>query len=486
MKRQVRRLGLAFIVLYVALFVQLNVVQVLKADEYNSNPGNTRAVLRDFGRARGDITTADGSVLARSVPDDGPFELRREYPEKELFGHLTGFFSFTYGSDGVEKTYNDELAGRKISGDLENLGDLLLDDEATNDVVLTLQKSVQDVARRELGDRRGSVVALDPRDGSILAMWSFPSYDPNGISAPKREDAERARALMLLNEGNPLLPKAFRETFFPGSTFKVVTATAGLVSGKVTPEQPDYPREKEFVPPQTTSPIRNFGGDTCGGTLVEILRVSCNVSFARMAVDVGAETMVGTAQAFGFNERPPLDLPAVATSRIETVDFFQSNLALLGQTGIGQNTMRATPLQMAMVAGGIANGGKVMRPHVLKEIRAEDGDVVRRARPEVWKEAAPQNVADVVRAAMVEVAANGTAKGLQVPGVPTAGKTGTAQTGAGTSHAWIIGFAPADAPRVAIAVIVEGQPGASEQTGGRVAAPIGRAVLEAALAVVTE
>ena len=485
MKRQVRRLGLAFIVLYAALFVQLNVVQVLKADEYNSNPGNTRAVLRDFGRARGDITTADGTVLARSVPDDGPFELRREYPEKELFGHTTGFFSFTYGSDGVEKTYNDELAGRKVSGDLENLADLLLDDEATNDVVLTLQKSVQEVARRELGDRRGSVVALDPRDGSILAMWSYPSYDPNGISAPKREDAERARSLMLLNEANPLLPKAFRETFFPGSTFKVVTATAGLIAG-VTPEQPDYPREREFVPPQTTSPIRNFGGDTCGGTLFEILRVSCNVSFARMAVDIGAEAMVGTAQAFGFNDRPPLDLPAVAASRIETVDFFQTNQALLGQTGIGQNTMRATPLQMAMVAGGIANGGKVMRPHVMKEVRAEDGDVVRRARPEVWKEAAPQNVADVVRAAMIEVAANGTARGLQVPGVLTAGKTGTAQTGAGTSHAWIIGFAPADAPRVAIAVIVEGQPGASEQTGGRVAAPIGRAVLEAALAVVTE
>ena len=215
MKRQVRRLGLAVLVLYGALFVQLNVVQVLRADEYNAHPANTRAVLRDFGRARGDIVTADGAVLARSVPDDGPFDRRREYPEGNLFGHLTGYFSFTYGSDGVEKTYNEELAGRKAAGNLADLADLLLDDEVTNDVVLSLHKSVQEVARNELGERRGSVVALDPRDGSILALWSFPSYDPTAISAPSREDAERGRALLLLAEGNPLLAVSYTHLTLP-------------------------------------------------------------------------------------------------------------------------------------------------------------------------------------------------------------------------------------------------------------------------------
>jgi peptidoglycan glycosyltransferase len=205
-----------------------------------------------------------------------------------------------------------------------------------------------------------------------------------------------------------------------------------------------------------------------------------------MGVEIGAEPLVGAAQGYGFNERPPLDLPAVVASQMESVEFFQTNAALLGQTAIGQNTVRATPLQMALVAAGVANGGTVMRPHVMKEIRNDDGDVVRQARPEVWKEASTPQVAATVKAAMVEVARNGTARSLQVPGVTTAGKTGTAQTGAGTSHAWIIGFAPAEAPRVAVAVIVEGQPGASEQTGGRVAAPIGQAVLQAALSVVPE
>jgi peptidoglycan glycosyltransferase len=486
-KRQVRRLGVALLVLYGALFVQLNVVQVLRAEEYNENPANTRAVLRDFGRARGQIVSADGTVLARSVPDDGPFERRREYPEGVLFGHVTGFFSFTYGADGVEKTYNEQLAGRQASGDLRNFAELLLDDEVTNDVVLSLDKRVQEVARNELGERRGSVVALDPRDGSVIAMWSFPSYDPTILSVPTRDDAEAARQLLLAAEGNPLLARAFRETYFPGSTFKVVTAAAGVASGKVTPESPDYPVEREFVPPQTTSPIRNFGEATCGGTLIEILRVSCNTAFARMGVEtLTAEELVGQAEAFGFNDRPPLDLPAVAASRIEPVDFFDQNLPLLGQTAIGQNTVRATPLQMALVAAGIANGGQVMRPHVLGEVRSEEGRVVHRPAPEMWTRATSPQVAALIRDAMIVTATEGTARALQVPGVTTAGKTGTAQRGDGTSHAWIIGFAPAEAPRVAVAVIVEGQPGASEQTGGRVAAPIGRAVLEAALQVVAE
>jgi peptidoglycan glycosyltransferase len=337
------------------------------------------------------------------------------------------------------------------------------------------------VAKDALGDRPGSVVAIDPRDGSILALWSFPTYDPEALSQTDQAAARQARSLLLLDTNKPLLPRSFRETFFPGSTFKVVTASAGLSSGKVTPEQPVYPPETQFVPPNTTRPIRNFGGERCGGNLFEILRVSCNTAFAHMGVDLGAQTLVGQTQSFGFGEQPPLDLPNPAASSIAGVDFFKQNIPLLAQTAIGQNTVRATPLQMALVAAGIANNGVVMTPHVLKEVRDDQGNVVRRYRPTPWHTAVTPQVAATMRDAMVQVAQQGTATRLQVPGVPTAGKTGTAQIGNGRSHAWIIGFAPAPAPRVAIAVIVESQSGTTEATGGRVAAPIGEKVLQAAL-----
>lgn len=483
MKKQVRRLGVAMLVLYGALFVQLNVVQVLRADEYNDNPANIRAVTRDYGRPRGQIVSADGTVLARSVSDDSTFGRRREYPEHELFGHVTGSFSFTFGSDGVEKAYNDELAGRGGSRSIDDFVDLLTDEEHTNDVVLTLHKEVQQVARDALGERQGSVVALDPRDGSVLAMWSFPSYDPEPVSQTDQEQARLARSLYLLDGTNPLRPRAFRETYFPGSTFKVVTASAGLTDGGVTVTQPDYPRQAEFTAPTTDRPIRNFGGSTCGGTLVDIMRVSCNTAFARMGVDIGAEALIGGAKAYGFGESPPLDLPDPAASSIEEPGFFERNIPLLAQTAIGQNTVRATPLQMAMVAAGVANGGVVMAPHVLGEVVDDEGKTLRRYRPERWRVATTAEVAATVRDAMVAVVADGSARRLAVPGVPTAGKTGTAQIGDGRSHAWIIGFAPADTPRVAIAVIVENQPGTSESTGGRIAAPIGQQVLAAALRV---
>jgi peptidoglycan glycosyltransferase len=486
MNRQIRRLGIAMLVLYGVLFVQLNLVQVFRASGYNKNPGNIRAVTRDYGKPRGQIVSADGTVLARTIPDDSHFKRRRLYPEHDLFGAITGYFSFTYGSDGVEKSYSDELAGRKSSGDVRNFVDQLLDKEHTNDVVLTLDKRIQAAARDALGNRKGSVVAIDTRTGALLALWSNPTYDPEPLSSTNQDDATKARALVLLNHDNPLLPRSFRESFFPGSTFKVVTSSAGLSSGKVNVDNPRYPTERSYTPPLTNTPINNFGNESCGGTLFDILRVSCNTAFARMGVDIGADDLIGTAQHFGFGEAPPIDLPNPAVSGIQPVSFFERNTPLLAQTAIGQNTVRATPLEMALVAAGIANGGKIMTPHVLQEVRDNEGRVVRRYKPSVWKTAVSPEVAGTVRDAMVQVAQRGTATALQVPNVPTAGKTGTAQIGNGQSHAWIIGFAPSDHPRVAVAVVVESQPGSNEATGGRVAAPIGRQVLQVALQVVPD
>jgi peptidoglycan glycosyltransferase len=489
MTRSIRRLGVALLVLYGALFVQLNVVQVLRAEEYNDNPANTREIVRDFSRPRGSIISADGTVLARSVDVGGRFERQREYPTGDLFGPITGFFSFNAGADGVEKTYNDELAGRTAASSVEDVADLFVDEERTGDVVLSLHTAVQQAARDaflELAPgRRGSVVAIDPRNGSILALWSNPSYDPNPLSSVDQDLARNSRSLLLADPGKPLLARSYRETFFPGSTFKIVTGSAGLQSGQVTATSPVYPIRSGFVPPGTRAPIRNFGGGACGGDLIHGLEVSCNTVFAQMAFDIGGEQLVQTAEGFGFNSRPPVDLPQAALSPIGTVDNFNENGPVLSQTGIGQNDVTATPLQMVLAAGGIGNGGVVMRPHVMAEVRDDEGDVVRAYRSRPWRTALSPDQALVMREAMKNVAANGTATRLQVPGVPTAGKTGTAQVGTTSelSHAWIVGFAPADAPRVAIAVIVESVPGGgSEATGGRLAAPIGQRVLQAGLA----
>jgi peptidoglycan glycosyltransferase len=218
--------------------------------------------------------------------------------------------------------------------------------------------------------------------------------------------------------------------------------------------------------------------------LLDILVISCNTSFAHMGIDIGAKKLVDTAHSFGFSSEPPIDLPEPVASTIAGTDFFDKNRAVVAQTAIGQNAVRATPLQMALVAAAIANRGKVMTPHVMKEVIDDKGIVIQTYKASLWRQALPPTDADTLRAAMAQVVARGTASNLAVPGVPTAGKTGTAQVGDGSSHAWIIGFAPVDNPRVAIAVIVESQQGAGEATGGRLAAPIGAQVLEAALQVV--
>lgn len=481
--RQIRRLGVALVVCYVVLFVQLNVVQVLRADEYLANPANTRPIVEAFGRARGSIQTADGVLVAESVPvDDGRFEYLRQYPEGPLFAPVTGYVTFNFGADGAEATYNADLTGETVES--RGLADLFVEREALGDLTLTVRADVQRTAAEALGDRAGSVVAIDPRTGGVLALWSWPTYDPNLLSSHDLAAVTAARDALLAAPGNPLLPRSYRERYFPGSTFKVVTAGAGLDSGAVTISSPSYPVTDEYVPPLTTTPIRNFGGTSCGGTLIPILRVSCNTAFAQMGVDLGAEVMVAQARAFGFDAVPPLDLPDPARSVFPSVAFFDRNDPALAQAAIGQNDVAATPLQMALVAAGVANDGVVMRPHVGAEIVDDQGRLVSTVEPRPWRRPTGPEVAETLTEAMVEVVARGTAQAMAIPGVTVAAKTGTAQLGTEppASHAWVIGFAPAEDPRVAVAVIVEGQPGASEQTGGRVAAPIARAVIEAVLA----
>ncbi len=502
MNAQIRLLGVGLIVCFVALFAQLNRIHVLDQEELQANPANNRQIERDFSRERGSIFTSDGTVVARSVEVDDDLERERVYPEAELYAHTTGYFTFQFGADGLERQYNDELAGQTTEQQFASLSHLFRDTDTTANLTLTIHHDVQTVARAALGERLGSVVAIDPRNGEIIAFWSYPSYDPTVLASVDLEAAEAAwnRLEELPNDEDPRLARTYREIFFPGSTFKVVTAAAALESGAATMSQPVFETRSEYVAPLTTVGLRNFGGGSCGGDILESLRASCNTAFAELAAEVvGPEPMIEMAERFGFNTVPPLDLPGVVASNFPT-DFgaqvgqtdgdppvpIVENTPALAQAGIGQFDVKATPLQMALVAAAIANDGIIMEPHLMFELRDQQGELVEQFQPKVWRQVLPSRHAGRLRSAMVTTATSGTATGLQVPGFEVGGKTGTAQVDAARpedTHAWIIGFAgpPGAPPSVAVAVIVESVPGGGQQTGGSVAAPVAQAVLAAAL-----
>ncbi|HEC09221.1 MAG TPA: penicillin-binding protein 2 [Acidimicrobiales bacterium] len=486
MSRRIRHVALGLMVLYLVLFVQLNVIQLARSEELRADPANTREIVREFSEPRGSILTVDGEVLARSVSVEDELERLREYPDGELYGHITGFFSLNYGASGLERAFNAELAGTDNKVQLKTISDLFVDRDRTADVIITVRHELQRVARAALGDRRGAVVALDPRNGEILAMWSNPSFDPNRLSDHDLAAAAEARAELLADVDDPLRSRAYQERYPPGSTFKTVTAAAALESGVATPVEPVFPVTAEYLPPQTTRPITNFGGSSCGGDLTELLRVSCNTGFAALGVAVGPQVLSGTARDFGFNDELPLDLPGGVESVFPPADFFSDNLPLLAQSAIGQFEVAATPIQMALVAATIANDGVTMRPHIVSEVRDSDGALVSRTEPEVWATPISRDTAADLQQMLENVVVSGTARRLRIEGVRVAGKTGTAEFGSGeNTHAWIVAFAPVEDPRVAVVVFVQGDEETGQQTGGTVAAPIARQVLITALDLVS-
>jgi peptidoglycan glycosyltransferase len=486
MNKQLRRLGAGLIACYLALFAMVNWVQVFHAQDLNENAINTRKIVRDFNRPRGQIIAADGAVLAKTVPSavGDPFSFQRTYPEGDLFGHITGTFNFNFGATGVEQTYNDQLSGATVSQEYETLRDLFVDRQHTGDVTLTVRKDVQQLAREALGEQKGSVVVLDPRDGSILGMWSFPSYDPNLLATHNSTDAQNVKALLEASPDRPLRGRSWQERFFPGSTFKVVTGSIGVESGLVTPDEPVFPTETEYKPPDG-NPIQNFGGESCGGALFDILRVSCNSAFATMGAEViGQDIMQAGVRRFGFNTSVPIDLPNPAVSNFPDT---KRSKAFLGQASIGQFDTAASPLQMALVASAVANNGIIMTPHVMKEIKDDNGKVIKTFDPKQWLQAINPQTSAVMRQAMIGVVQAGTGTAARISGVEVGGKTGTAQLGTSppTSNAWFICFAgpPGVPSSVAVAVIVEAEPGVSEGTGGRIAAPIAKQLVEKVLQI---
>ncbi len=485
MNRQIRILGVALLVLFGALFVQLTNLQVVQSHSLRTDPRNTRQIVIDFSKDRGRILAADGSVLAQSVPTTDDLKRQRVYTNGPLWAPVTGYFSFNYGTDGLERQYNDQLAGQTIA--VTDLGSLLTARSRTKDVTTTLLPAVQQAAVTGLAGRRGAVVALDPRTGAILALASTPTFDPNALAGHDLTTVRKSWEGYQADKTKPMLPRPYRERYSPGSTFKVVTATAAV---ERAPELVGkrYPQLRTLDLAGTTKDLPNFGGESCGGDLAALLKVSCNTGFGQVGLDLGAQRLRDEAQAFGFNDRPPIDLPAGARSFFPDLPELKTQ-PQLATSAIGQLDVSASPLQMALVSAAIGNGGTIMVPHLMTQITDQDGTVVSRYEPKVWKQATTPEAARLVNLMMVGVVNGGTATAAAVPGTQVGAKTGTAQTTGDNAHAWLIAMAPAGGQsgtvaRVAVAVIVESQPGLGDVTGGRIAAPIARQVLAAALPLV--
>ena len=488
MNQRIRRFAVVLIVLYVILFAQLNFIQVGQKSTLEADTRNTRQTVRDFNDPRGDIRTSDGVVIATSVRNEAgsEFDWQRTYPEGDLYSAITGYFTFGYGATQIEKVRNDVLAGRTIEQQIKGFRSLFNGENTTGTVETTIDAEIQQAAKDALGNREGSVVVIEPATGAVKAMWSSPTYDANFVADQKNITSD---VLTYLNEipGKPLLANAYQERYMPGSTFKVITTAAALDDGLITKES-IWVEESEFLPPQTTDPIQNYGNKVCGGDLPEVFRRSCNTPFARIAIELGPEKMVAAAKRFGIGEIIPFDLPRSTSSQFGDVEYFTQNLPLLGIGGFGQGNTQMVPLHMAMVAASIAHGGVMMKPYVIGATYDHDGGVLQRTVPTVWKTPMTPATSSLLTELMVGVVNEGTAQCCMklANGIQAAAKTGTAQLNAAgepeRSHAWIIAFAPAEAPKYAIVVMLKGTTAEiSEGTGGSLAGPVAKKVLDIAL-----
>lgn len=492
--RSLRRVLVTLIAGFVLLFAQVSRVQVLDAEALRNNSDNSRSILRDFDQPRGRILTADRVLVATSEPVFGSgFDYQRQYPEGDLYAHVAGYYSFNLGAAGVEKSYNDALSGRSAELRLTGLNAFLGGAGEPGDIHLSIDHRLQLLAAQALDGRVGSVVMLEPQTGAVVAMYSTPTFDPNRLATHDGSAAEAASRALNADPARPRRPSAFADIYFPGSTFKIVTAASFLEDSSQRAAPSSVEIRSEYFPPLVTSqPIRNSGGRRCGGTVIEMLAASCNTGFAVLAAELlGPDRLVATAEAFGFNSVPPLDIDGAVASvfpsdygaQLRSPDAeapagVYEDSAALAQAAIGQNSVSASPLMMALVAATVANGGEVPTPHVVREIRTQEGRVVERVEPSPWRRAIAPEVALQLREGMKAAVSAGTARGLAIPGLEMAGKTGTAQTSAegSSSHAWVIGFAgdPASPPDVAFAVFVAADPARPSQSGGATAVPIAR------------
>jgi len=480
----VRRISVLVTLLFAALLVSSTLIQFVQAPSINARADNRRTLLDSYSRDRGGISVGDQPV-ARSVPSpDEEIKYLRTYPQGPLYSAVTGYFSYTYGAGGgLEASQDELLSGSSDALFYRRVTDLLTGRRQTGaSLKLTINPKVQEAADKALGNQRGAVVALDPRTGAILAMVSHPQYDPGQLSQHDQTAVTKAWTTYTADPTRPMVNRAISGNLYPpGSVFKIVTASAAL-EDKVVNEQSQIPAPPTMDLPQTNVGLPNYDRKPCGPnnatTLQHALEISCNTAFGYLGIQLGGDALRTQAAKFGFGQT--LRIP----TRVEpsTVPA-QLSPPQAAQSAIGQYDVRVTPLQVAMVSAAIANHGVVMRPYLVQDVLGANLDSIESHQPEQLSVAVSNDTASILTRMLVSVVDNGTGKPAKIDGIEVAGKTGTAQQGNGQApHAWFTSFAPANDPKVAVAVVVEdGGNAGSEAAGGLLGGPVAKAVMEAVL-----
>ncbi|WP_370617052.1 peptidoglycan D,D-transpeptidase FtsI family protein [Mumia sp. Pv 4-285] len=489
MNRPIRVMSLVCLALFVSLLLAVNYIQFVDAETLNAKNGNRRVIDEEFSRERGPILVGDRPI-AESVPVDDQWQFQRRYPDGKLYADITGYFSYTYGRSALEQSQNSILSGSDSRLFVNRVVDLIGSNQPRGgSVSLTVNRKAQRAAAEGLadlpGDAKGAAVAIDPSTGAVLAMTGTPTYNPNVLASHDLSAVSDAWERLNANDNQPMLNRSTQQSLPPGSTFKIVTAAAAMEKLGLKPDSTVKGGSSLSAPGFGSYELVNQGGGNCGGnkiTLTQALEVSCNVTFGDLAMQVGQAGMQEQADAFGFSRRPIDQVPSNPSQFTQDPDV-ELEPPQLAQSGIGQFEVSATPLQMAMATGAIANGGALMQPYLVSTVRSPDLKTIETAEPEKIRDAISGGTAASLSQMMVDVVDNGTGAPAAISGVEVGGKTGTAQsTPDRPPYAWFVSFAPADDPKVAVAVVVESSStGRDDISGGRLAGPIAKSIIEAVI-----
>ena len=482
-----RRLGvfaILILVLFAAVATQSANIQYFRAPALDASVQNPRNLQTGNEYPRGEIVAADGTVLAKSVPaTSGYYPFTRVYPLGSLTSGLVGFASPSYGTWALEAEYNQYLIAHAQPP--QSFVQVLSPTSAADTVTLTLQPSLERVAARALAGHQGAAVVLDPRSGAVLAMYSNPTYDPAPLESSSFTVEEKAWKTDVTNNSfgfPPLGNLAIQQTFPPGSTFKIVT-TSAVVAKKPSLFSKSYPVAATIHLPDSNKTLSNYAFESCGGDITQMLPPSCDQGYALIGLDLGGKILSETANSFGFNSVPPIDLPGAQASSFPSAGSFLYNKPGLAYSAIGQQNVRASALQMALVAAAVADGGTIMTPHLLNYVSGPDGSTVTRYRDKSWKTPLTTSQAARIVPLMQDVARYGTAAGVFPSWADAGAKTGTSQVGnaAQSTDDWMIAFAPATNPTIAVATVIPDQ--VTSATGASVAGPVMRCLVEGALSL---
>jgi penicillin-binding protein A len=469
--------------MFVALFTSGTIIQVLQVDALRNDPRNARTLYQSYSAERGPILI-DGKPIAESTPTTDEYKFQRKYTNGKLYAPITGYFTLSQGTAGIEGSLNSYLSGTANAQFLDNLTSILTGQSPKGAAVeTTIDAKVQKAAWDAMGSNTGSVVAINPKTGAILAMVSKKSFDPNTLAGHDTAQVIKNYKALEADPANPLFNRAIGgDLYHPGSVFKLVVASAAFGTGKYTPDS-TFPNPARLTLPQSNSVIQNSGGGTCGSgstvTIATALRLSCNIPFAELGRALGYDVIAAQAAAYGFGD-DSITVPMAVTPSVYPEVASDAELML---SSFGQFDDKVTALQIAMVSAGIANGGALMKPTLVDSIIGADLSVIRPFTPETYGNPITPEISKTLTQMMINGVANGAASNARIDGVDVAGKTGTAENGEGEPYTlWFTGFAPANDPQVAVAVVIENGGGFGQASfGNAVAAPIAKKVLEAVL-----